>query len=366
MILLVCDLAVAQALKHTTEFWQATYPPMDHRIRSEKFHHKLVKNRLIHERWGPINYSFATNSLGFKDAKIRDVPIKTDRKRVLFMGDSFTEGSGFSYPETFVGRVAAAFEKEKKAVLNGANASYAPEIYYRKIRHLIDEVGLQLDHVILFIDVSDILDEITQYRLDKNQNLIILDKEQLRLVDCVGHWLRDNSLTARFFTVARDNLSVLKKHIKKRYQAANILKKSFWDITSAEMTVYSVVPHFASEWTYNDSAWKGPGEAGRKKAAYNMRRLSDFLKSRSVGLTIAVYPWPDQIIKDPKAPRHRGFWQAWASANRIPFIDFFPLFTKGEPYATLGSYFLPNDVHWNKAGHAMVAKEFMRQFKMPN
>jgi hypothetical protein len=52
LIVVLCDLAFAQILKHSTDFWTATYPVMDHRIRSEKLHHVLVKNREIAERWG--------------------------------------------------------------------------------------------------------------------------------------------------------------------------------------------------------------------------------------------------------------------------------------------------------------------------
>jgi hypothetical protein len=46
-----------------------------------------------------------TDSLGFKDASRRAVP---DRRRILFIGDSFTEGVGLPYEQTFVGLFARA------------------------------------------------------------------------------------------------------------------------------------------------------------------------------------------------------------------------------------------------------------------
>jgi len=46
-----------------------------------------------------------------------EVPLRSDRKRVLFMGDSFTEALGVAYEESFVGRFAAAFPQLD--VLNG-------------------------------------------------------------------------------------------------------------------------------------------------------------------------------------------------------------------------------------------------------
>jgi hypothetical protein len=366
LIVVVCDLTFAQILKHSTDFWTATYPAMDHRIRSEKFHHELVKNSKINERWGPINYSFATNSLGFKDSEIRNVPLKTAQKRIMFIGDSFTEGSGFSYLDTFVGKIASHYRKQNIRVLNGGVASYAPEIYFRKTKYLIQELGLKLDHVVVFLDISDIRDEVVEYKLKADKSLIIPDSVEKKTVNRIGHWLRDNSMSVRLFVLIRDNISFLKKHIKRRLKTAEFLKKSYWDITGAEMTAHAVVPHFASEWTYNESAWRVIGRPGRTKAVFNMGQLADFLKRRRVGLTLAVYPWPDQIINDSKAPRHRGFWQKWAKRKNIHFVDLFPVFTANEPYEVLGQYFLPNDMHWNGAGHELVAKEFLRQFKMSN
>jgi lysophospholipase L1-like esterase len=365
-IVVVCDLAFAQILKHSTDFWIATYPAMDHRIRSEKFHHELVKNREIDERWGPINYSFATNSLGFKDAKIRNVPLKVAEKRIMFLGDSFTEGIGFTYTDTFVGIISDHYKKKNIRVLNGGVASYAPEIYYRKSKYLIEELGLELDHVVVFLDVSDIRDEIVKYKLKADRSLIIPNDLGKKAVNRVGHWLRDNTMSVRMFVLTRDNVSFLKKHIRRRLKTAEFLEKSYWDITVAEMTAHAVVPHVASEWTYSEATWKTFAVPGLRKAANNMRLLADFLKTRWIGLTLAVYPWPDQIINDSKAPRHRGFWQKWAKKKNIPFVDLFPVFTADEPYKVLGQYFLPNDMHWNGAGHELVAKEFLRQFKMSN
>jgi hypothetical protein len=106
-----------------------------------------------------------TNSLGFKDARVREVPLRSDRKRVLFMGDSFTEALGVAYEESFVGRFAAAFPQLE--VLNGGVSGYAPSVYYAKTKYLI-EMGLQTDEVIVYIDISDIQEEATTYRTGKD------------------------------------------------------------------------------------------------------------------------------------------------------------------------------------------------------
>ncbi|HEX3182611.1 MAG TPA: hypothetical protein VHR44_15390 [Beijerinckiaceae bacterium] len=94
-----------------------------------------------------------------------EVPLRSDRKRVLFMGDSFTEALGVAYEESFVGRFAAAFPQLE--VLNGGVSGYAPSVYYAKTKYLI-EMGLQTDEVIVYIDISDIQEEATTYRTGKD------------------------------------------------------------------------------------------------------------------------------------------------------------------------------------------------------
>ena len=54
-----------------------------------------------------------------------EVPLRSDRKRVLFMGDSFTEALGVAYEESFVGRFAAAFP-----LLDVLNGGWPQQLLY--------------------------------------------------------------------------------------------------------------------------------------------------------------------------------------------------------------------------------------------
>ena len=54
------------------------------------YHHDLVQNQTATARWGNIEYPMFTNSLGFRDSAVRAVSRKTSKKRILFVGDSFT------------------------------------------------------------------------------------------------------------------------------------------------------------------------------------------------------------------------------------------------------------------------------------
>ena len=100
------------------------------RVANPIYGHGLVPNFDGEEVWGNDKSHVVTNSFGFKDASMRQVPLQSTKTRVLFLGDSFTEGLGMPYEQTFVGLFAAAFPQLD--ILNAAAASYAPTIYLRK------------------------------------------------------------------------------------------------------------------------------------------------------------------------------------------------------------------------------------------
>lgn len=134
---------------------------LDLQVRSAHpvYHHGLQPMKSQTLLWGPYRYLMQTNSLGLKDGSCREVSLDVDHRRILFIGDSFTEGIGFPYKDTFVGMVDAALRTEGIEVLNAGVSSYSPTLYHAKCRHLIETVGLKVDHVVVYLDISDIQDE---------------------------------------------------------------------------------------------------------------------------------------------------------------------------------------------------------------
>ena len=129
-------------------------------VKSIYYHHGLMPNYSGEMAWGTYRYRIRTNSLGFKDNSNRTVKLKTNKYRILFIGDSFTEGVGFTYNDTFVGIIAKHLDKRKYDVLNAGVSSYSPKLYYLKLKYLIEKLKLRVNAVFVFIDVSDLSDEI--------------------------------------------------------------------------------------------------------------------------------------------------------------------------------------------------------------
>ena len=51
-------------------------------------------------------------------------------------------------------------------VLNAAVVSYSPVIHARKLRHLLVDLGLEVDEVVVLLDVSDTKNDALDYAVD--------------------------------------------------------------------------------------------------------------------------------------------------------------------------------------------------------
>lgn len=128
------------------------------------YHHGLVPNATADSaRFGTAVYPIYVNSLGFRDARVRDVPLQRPanvRYRLLFIGDSFTEGLGVPWDSSFVGRVAHALRMDSVEVLNAGMIANSPVLFERKLRMYLSISGLQVDEVAAVADITDLGDEV--------------------------------------------------------------------------------------------------------------------------------------------------------------------------------------------------------------
>ena len=106
------------------------------------FHHGLLPNQSTKNKWGDNVFEMYTNSLGFKDKQCREISPAPDKnkKRILFIGDSFTEGVGMPWEDSFPGILQDKFPSVE--ILNAAVVSYSPKFYSVKIKYLIEQTHL--------------------------------------------------------------------------------------------------------------------------------------------------------------------------------------------------------------------------------
>ncbi|HNW43201.1 MAG TPA: SGNH/GDSL hydrolase family protein [Elusimicrobiales bacterium] len=319
-----------------------------YRVHSGLYHHDLAKNKCAgNARWGDIVYKVCTNSLGFKDSGVRAVPLSSGRRRLLFIGDSFTEGLGVEYKDTFAGLIGAGLEKNGVEVLNAAVSGYSPVIYWKKTEYLVERAGLKFDEAVVFLDISDIEDEAVHYSLDENGSVAAID---------AGKGGAGDRRRPDFKRILEKN-SILVSELRRI--ALSLLQSPFHKA--------HVVNSRTALWTTDKEVYAEYGETGLKKCDLYMDKLSALLRKRGIKLTLAVYPWPDQIRSGDLDSIQVSHWKQWAAGRGAEFIDYFPVFITGktekEKQAVMDKYYLENDQHWNKNGHKLVAEVFLELYR---
>lgn len=291
------------------------------------YHHGLIENRHSIEPWTYTKkYEMFTNSLGFRDNYERQVQLQiTGKYRIVFIGDSFTEGVGVNFDDTFVGILDRRFGSTHE-VLDAGVISYGATTYYLKIKYLLENIGLKFDALYVFSDISDVYN-------DYQMNILDTFTPQLttsiytRIVQSLDRVMND-------YSYIWHNFKIIYPYVRLRKY-----EKGFpW-------------------WTVKDEVYNDWGRKGLEMSGKYMQRLVDLCKEKSIRVTIVVYPWTNLIEERDLNSRQVTFWKEFTDRNHIGFINLFPSFINETPANVIvEKYFMPNDIHWNKAGHALIAE----------
>jgi lysophospholipase L1-like esterase len=331
------------------------------------YHHALAPNFDGYDLWGEEHYRFVTNSLGFRDGQVRDVPLVPTTRRILLIGDSFTEGTGLAFEDTFAGLLQAAGMRrpDKVEFLNAGVLSYSPTLYYKKVKQLLER-GLRFDELVVFSDVSDVYDEATHYfcqdddakyqkycdpgeRAFFNSLCRASDGSRKQPCDVIpyrystpgwGAWL------AQHFFVTNG----VRMYVKFKLQQWN-----------GSMKQRRLAPETATGWLFSpneleaDYAPLGSAE-GIARSVKNMQALADLLRQKGIPMTIVVYPWPVQLALNDRASRQVSLWREFCATRCKAFIDTFPAFfaqARAHPdwYERL---FIKGDNHYSAEGNRIM------------
>lgn len=322
-------------------------------VEHQVFHHHFLPNHYFENetlKYG--KYKIFTNSLGFRDSKIRKIDL-TNKNRIIVIGDSFVEGVLLDYPYTVVGLMDNHFSQKGIEILNAGVSSYSPIIYYNKIKYFLEN-GLKFSHLVVFIDISDIQDELF-YKYDdfsksvKSTKILIENKNK--------------NLKQRFLFFLKNNLTINYNIIKyfytktiHRYYPTE--KRFFKYILSKE--------YDRDKWTLNEDI-RLKYNKGIESSINQMQLLKNLLDKNEIKLTIVVYPWISQIYYKDLESLQVKIWKDFSKKNYINFINLFPVFINDNInnfnfYEKIKEDFIAKDVHWNRNGSKKVFKHFIKKF----
>ena len=303
-----------------------------YRIKNPFFHHTLEANIKTKSHWGNIKYYTCTNKEGFRincDKKIK----KEDSHQIIFIGDSFTEGLGLDYHKTFVGLYD---DFSNYNILNMGVTSYSPIIYYNKIKHFLNN-GLKIDHVIVFLDISDIDDEANYYERCKDSFKICdkkIDNNKQKKIE------NNKNLIEEYFPLL-NFISTKTKEMKRKIKPKNYIYREDFQ---------------RSAWTYKKN--NENYQLGIDNSLKYMTLLSNILKQKNIKLSLAVYPHPATLIYDDKNSKHVKIWRKFCNNRCENFVNLFPDFfneiKNNNVMKIIKKYYIKNDIHFNEEGNKKI------------
>ncbi len=319
-------------------------------------HHALRPNCAEQMAWGNQSFPFASNSLGFRDREVREVPPNALRRRILLLGDSFTEGM-VRWNESIAGYLEQGLPDAE--ILNGAVQSYSPSIYYVVAKETL-AAGIHIDEVVVLMDISDIHDEASLYKDGADGAVTTHFPIELASIGYPGshEWLHRRMVLT--------------------YTLVTLAKRALMGFGWAP-TVWGGVDIFnmpRSAWTYQSNLDAQPFPygyaplgvaAGIDRAIDKMNRLAGLLAQRGIPLSVAVYPWPAQLVHDVVNSRQVQIWSTWCAGKCRHFINVFPpIFAVRDGCPSFygrcwyNALFTLGDVHFNANGNRLIAETVLR------
>jgi len=123
-------------------------------------------------------------------------------------------------------------------------------------------------------------------------------------------------------------------------------------------------------WTYksNDEleGYEGPISKTQNEMICAMNKIYEILEKKNIKLSLAVYPWPQQLEFNDENSKHVKMWENFCKKKCAKFINFFPFFfqekRKTSYIDVFKKYYFWNDVHFNAEGNKVIAERLVKEF----
>ena len=364
-----------------------------------ELHHTMRPNIQISKILRNI---FITNSLGWRD-KIPNHEIKKisdKKKRIIFLGDSFTEGIFLNYKNTFVNITETKLIESNYdfEILNGGTSSYSPLLEYQRLKKTLQE-GYKVDIVVLLPDISDIQDEVFYFKRDHFDGhhhppqfmgfrfkypfmVSLLNKSAFFRVivrSLIGDHHRSFGLIPSLYDSSKKVKNIILQTNKGSHNDHNIITSEDLVKINSPALIWDLKP-FPLEYKPNSSGWGKDGVQFFKNDITKIKKLCD---EHNIQLIVAYYPWPQELYTKenpsqyeilkiyfkkifeartllygdkpfPIPSLYENLMQSICKEQNLNCIDLYPEMRQQNDWYRL---YLEDDCHFNEKGNEVIGKK---------
>jgi len=320
-------------------------------------HHRLIPGAHGRHRHPEFEVPYDINALGLRDLELsREKPAGT--KRILFLGDSFTEGWGVTATETFTSQLRGLLDasglRTPWQIVNAGVAGYSPLLEYLYLKNA--GATLQPDLVIVCFDMSDVFDDIqftSQAELAANGEPVAVPVTPMLQA---GSW-------------PADLLLPLKNLMKEHVETYGFIRRRLTNYEASTELTDDVLGdlRFDKYGMFREELGPQDDRAWSKSYEY-LLKIRDFLSARGIDFWITVHPyglqvspreWPGrELLRFKPGQVYSAHPQElvvdFGRRNSIPVVNMVPDF-RDASRAVFPLYY-NRDGHWRAAGHRVAAE----------
>jgi len=292
----------------------------------------------------------------------REVEVaKSERRRIAFLGDSFTFGSwADGYESTFVGTFESAVSPERWEVLNFGVGGYG----VADIELLLHEevMAFSPTYVVVVIFTGN----------DFRDTFLGIDKENI--IDGVAHLDDDRVRAAVPEELLSEDTTLSRPCIRESPILRGLDRFSSFRALAPFMNLenlcvdFAVNQNFTMYTFWSRHPYPETALAAKDAVIGSLKRMDSFLKSRRARLAVVTLPMSEQVHAresqgvDYDISYPQAFVKAFAREQDIPFLDLLPVLRE-HVIRTNERLYWKRDTHLNNRGHALVGEAVAEWFR---
>lgn len=314
----------------------------------EKFYYELKKNckgKYKFKKSFPV-VEVITDEMGLRIGK--NSPIKQKNKRNIFIfGDSFTYGVGIKFEKTYAGLIEKKFKDYN--VYNFGVGSYSPSVYLFKLKNILEK-KIFPEKILLFLDLTDIIDEATRWSYNEDTGNVKLASDHIFLIS-----KKKEKFSKRNFKILNNIASYINFKLRYVREITNIKLRDQRKIKTS----------IQGSFTYKDESeldkrfWKKNSfSIGKQNVKKRLIQIAEISKNNNIEFYLVIYPWAETLELGQEKFSWSDYAENICANNRCKLINTIPNFkeykNKNKNWST-DLYFL-NDEHFNEKGAEFLYK----------